>query len=116
MGEDMYLEERIEKLEEPVKELSDKVEHLESVNHDKWVSAKELSMLMGCSTNNIYIKIRSGEIYATKKLGALPRIPLSQFYEQEQEKPITVREKPQAKQKPQRELTMKEIVFGRDYN
>lgn len=75
----MYLEDRVNELEKQVKELTDKVAHLESVNNDKWVSAKELAEIMGCSVNNIYIRIRSGEIYASRKLGS-PKIPLSQFY------------------------------------
>ncbi len=75
----MYLEDRVNELERQVTELTDKVAHLKSVNNDKWVSAKELSEIMGCSVNNIYIRIRSGEIYASRKLGS-PRIPLSQFY------------------------------------
>lgn len=77
----MHIEERLDELEKQVKNLTDKVAHLE--HEEKWVSAKELSEIMGCSVNNIYIRIRSGEIYASRKLGS-PRIPLSQFYKTEE--------------------------------
>ncbi len=76
----MYLEEQVKQLTEDIKELTEKVKYLESVTNEKWVSAKELAEIMGCSVNNVYIRIRSGEIYATKILGS-PKIPLSQFYE-----------------------------------
>ncbi len=77
----MYLEERINKLEKQIQILTDKVAHLE--HEEKWVSAKELSEIMNCSVNNIYIRIRSGEIFASRQLGS-PRIPLSQFYNKEE--------------------------------
>lgn len=104
----MGIEQRIEELENLTKQLNDKVEYLEEVNHDKWVTAKELSEIMNCSLNNVYIKIRSGEIYATDKLGSIPRIPLSQFYiNKKGEEKTTI--KPRNNQKV---LTMKERVFG----
>lgn len=74
----MTIEDQIKELAGKVEELTDKVARLE--REEKWVSVKELAEIMGCSANNIYIRIRSGEIYASRKLGS-PRIPLSQFYE-----------------------------------
>ena len=74
----MSIEDQIKELTGKVEELTDKVARLE--REEKWVSVKELAEIMGCSTNNIYIRVRSGEIYASRKLGS-PRIPLSQFYE-----------------------------------
>ena len=73
----MSIEDQIKELTGKVEELTDKVARLE--REEKWVSVKELAEIMGCSTNNIYIRARSGEIYASRKLGS-PRIPLSQFY------------------------------------
>ena len=73
----MSIEDQIKELAGKVEELTDKVARLE--REEKWVSVKELAEIMGCSTNNIYIRARSGEIYASRKLGS-PRIPLSQFY------------------------------------
>jgi len=76
----MSIEERIALLENTAYELQNKINYLEKKNSDKWVSAKELAEIMSCSVNNIYIKVRSGEIYATKRLGSSPKIPMSQFY------------------------------------
>lgn len=69
----MTLEERIKRLEE------------QATNREEWVTPKELSEIMKCSTNNIYIKIRKGDIYATDKLGSILRIPMSQFYNEKEE-------------------------------
>jgi len=102
----MGIEERLAELEVLTKNLSSKILYLEKINNDKWVSAKELAELMGCSTNNIYIKIRKGDIYATDKLGSIPRIPMSQFYKKETLK-VEV-EKP----KSTGVLSVRERVFG----
>lgn len=91
----MTLEERIKRLEE------------QATNREEWVTPKELSEIMKCSTNNIYIKIRKGEIYATDKLGSIKRIPMSQFY-QNGKKPI------KKESNPNKELSIKELVFGTD--
>jgi hypothetical protein len=101
----MCIEDRIEELENKTKQLTDKVQYLETVNQDKWVSAKELSEIMGCSLNNIYIKIRKGEIYATNKLGSMPRIPMSQFYKNT----TVIRNVTEINNRP---ISMKEKVFG----
>lgn len=69
----MTLEERIKRLEE------------QATNKEEWVTPKELSEIMKCSTNNVYIKIRKGDIYATDKLGSILRIPMSQFYNEKEE-------------------------------
>lgn len=80
----MTIEDQIKELALKVEELTDKVARLE--REEKWVSVKELSEIMGCSANNIYIRVRSGEIYASRKLGS-PRIPLSQFYKNDEPAP-----------------------------
>ncbi len=74
----MYIEEMIKDLYEKVTEINQRMDSLQ--REEKWVSVKELAKIMGISPNTIYIKVRSGEIYASKKFGA-PRIPLSQFYQ-----------------------------------
>lgn len=74
----MYMEEKIEDLYTKVTEINRRMDNLQ--REEKWVSVKELAQIMGISPNTIYIKVRSGEIYASKKFGA-PRIPLSQFYQ-----------------------------------
>lgn len=74
----MYIEEMIKDLYEKVTEINQRMDSIQ--REEKWVSVKELAKIMGISPNTIYIKVRSGEIYASKKFGA-PRIPLSQFYQ-----------------------------------
>lgn len=74
----MYLEEMVKELYTKIDEVNQRMDSLQ--REEKWVSVKELAKIMGISPNTIYIKVRSGEIYASKKFGA-PRIPLSQFYQ-----------------------------------
>ena len=96
----MHIEDQLEELQETVDQLTEKVAHLEQVNNDKWLSVKELSEIMGVSTNTIYIKIRSGEIYASRKLGS-PKIPISQFYETKKPEP----------KKPEPKKSLQERIF-----
>lgn len=105
----MGIEERIENLEIQNEELRSKVEYLEHRNEERFVTAKELAAIMNCSVNNVYIKIRSGEIFATDKLGSIPRIPMSQFY-QNNPKEKKLRKNVQAKD--EKSKSMKELVFG----
>lgn len=74
----MYLEEKIEDLYTKITEVNQKLESLK--REEKWVTVKDLAKIMNISPNTIYVRIRSGDIYASKKFGA-PRIPLSQFYQ-----------------------------------
>ena len=105
----MYIEERLELLELQNKELREKLEDLMSKQKERFVTAKELSEIMNCSVNNIYVKIRSGEIFATDKLGSIPRIPMSQFYENN---PKEKNEKKKVQEKKEEQKSMKELVFG----
>ncbi len=97
----MYLEEKVEYLYTKIAELSQRMDSLQ--REEKWVSVKELAKIMGISPNTIYIKVRSGEIYASKKFGA-PRIPLSQFYQDK-----SVEEKVKKLEAPS---TLKERIFA----
>lgn len=103
METNMGIEERIERLEQLTEQMEDRINYLESKNNDKWVSAKELAQIMGCSVNNVYIKIRAGEIYSTNKLGSIQRIPMSQFYKNE-----SVKSEPKNSNE---NLTIKKKVF-----
>ncbi len=107
----MYVEQRIEELERQVSELSDKVKNLEMIGNERWLSAKEIAELMNCSVNNIYIRIRSGEIYATRILGS-PRIPISQFYKQSVGKDDTkkVRNREDKRKGIRKELCIKSMI------
>lgn len=98
------IEERIERLEKHCENL---LKQAEDTKEERWVTPSELAEIMNCSTNNIYIKIRKGEIYATDKLGSIKRIPMSQFY-QNGKKPI------KKESNPNKELSIKELVFGTD--
>ncbi len=73
----MYLEEQIADLYAKVAEMGQRVDSLQ--REERWVSVKELAQIMNVAPNTIYIKVRNGDIYASRKFGA-PRIPLSQFY------------------------------------
>lgn len=97
----MYVEENIEALNQAVEDLTNKVTDLEQRGNEEWVSAKDLAKIMGCSANTVYIKIRSGEIYASRLLGS-PKIPMSQFYETVAS-PI---------EKPKKQLSIKDRIFG----
>lgn len=103
----MGIEERIEQLETICSDLIEKLEYAEAKYCDRFVSSKELAKIMGCSTNNIYLKVRNGDIFATKKLGSNRRIPLSQFYINEDE-PIKKRKQPK---KVKENVTMQERIF-----
>lgn len=105
----MGIEERIEQLEVMCHELSEKLQQSEARQADRFVSAKELAEIMDCSLNNVYIKIRSGEIFATDKLGSIPRIPMSQFYQNNPKEKKVRRTKQKKDDKPK---SMKELVFG----
>lgn len=102
----MYIEERLEQLEKENTELRSRVETLERKGGDIFVSTKELAEIMHCTINTIYRKIRSGEIFVTRKAGEI-KIPMSQF--QEPEKIVHI---PKQRKKEERELTLKERVFG----
>lgn len=76
----MHLEDRIERLEEENKELKKRIQQLELAGPDRFVTPEEAADILGVSRNGVYLKIRSGQIFATKKAGGW-RIPMRQFYE-----------------------------------
>lgn len=103
----MFLEERLERLEKENIELKQRLAALEGKGGDVFVTAEELAKNFKCSTNTIYVKIREGEIAATRKAGGV-RIPMSQFY-QSCQLPNVVHIPKKRKKEPQ---TLKERVFG----
>ena len=98
----MYLEERLERLEEENEELKNRIKTLERKGADRFVTVGELAEMMGCSCNTIYCKIRTGEIESTRKTGD-HRIPMSQFYK---EQPKITKIKKEQKQ------DLKSLVLG----
>lgn len=105
----MFIEERLNLLETQNEELRKKIYELENKQSERFVTAKELSEIMQCSINNVYVKIRSGEIFATDKLGSIPRIPMSQFYENN---PKEKNEKKKVQVNDNQKKSMKALVFG----
>lgn len=102
----MYLEQQVEQLKRENEELKRRIESLEQKGADRFVTAEELAEIMGCSTNTVYVKVRAGEIEATKRTGGV-RIPMSQFYVQQPEKVLRMSHK-----KDPASQTLKERVFG----
>lgn len=103
----LYLEERVEQLERENQELKQRLDRMERRGADRFVTAGELAEMFGCSKNTIYVKVRSGEIYATRRAGDV-RIPMSQFYEEEKK----VVRLPPPEKKARGGLSLKEKVFG----
>jgi len=50
---------------------------------ERWLTPAECAEELHVTRNTVYIKIRKGKIYATRRLGE-PRIPMSQFYKKEE--------------------------------
>lgn len=102
----MYVEQRLEALEEENRLLHEKVEMLEKYSLTRFVTPKELAELMGCTVQNVHRKIKTGEVLATRKLGDA-RIPMCQFLEGLERPAI------KAEKKNPAELTMAEQIFGK---
>ncbi|MCD7967816.1 MAG: helix-turn-helix domain-containing protein [Clostridiaceae bacterium] len=112
----MGIEERLNRLEEENAALKDRVAYLEAVGLDEFLPPKAIAVKMHCSLSTVHNYIKNGRIQATRKLGDW-RIPTSQFYREDSEaaKPDVEFEsmiRSQKKKKPEKETTMKDIVFG----
>ena len=109
----MYLEERVGLMEKEVEGLKEKILSQTAKSDDRFVSPMELAEIMGCSRTTISNKIKSGEIYATRKLGD-PRIPMSQFYKSE---PIDLlKRRPGNLKRASGTESLKDLVFGEEHN
>ena len=112
----MGIEDRLNRLEEENAALKDRIAYLEAVGLDEFLPPKAIAAKMHCSKSTVLNYIKSGRIQATRKLGDW-RIPTSQFYREDSETVITDVEsesmiRPQKKRGPEKEATMKDIVFG----
>lgn len=112
----MGIEDRLNRLEEENAALKDRVAYLEAVGLDEFLPPKAIAVKMHCSLTTVHNYIKSGRIQATRKLGDW-RIPTSQFYREDFEDTTTGGEpesmiRPQKKKGPEKEATMKDIVFG----
>lgn len=105
----MFLEQQVEALIQESEQLKARLDLIERRGAEEFVTPKVLAEKMGCAENTIRVKIRSGEIYATKKVGGY-KIPMSQFYEKEIEGEKVMR-MPHKNKKPKEQMTLKEKVF-----
>lgn len=103
------IEERISSLEDKVAELNGIIDTLLSGRNEKWETPAQVAELLHCSVNNIYVKIRKGEIFADRSTGR-PRIPMSQF-----KQPVgpPVEKKVQHTQGNE---NLRKLIFGKDGN
>lgn len=104
----MYLEQRVEELEKENRLFRQELEELKAQNAERYVTPAQLSEIMGVHVNTIHKKIREGSIKVTRKLGD-PRIPMSQFTEEETPDGVI---KLITRKEVKKKLTIKEQVFG----
>lgn len=106
----MTIQERISKLELENKELKEYVDMLAVV--ERFVTPSELSEILKCSKNHIYIQIRKGIIQAVT-LGSAIRIPMSQFQQKTEQsvsrKVKKIQDEPEHKRKTMQEI--RNIIF-----
>jgi excisionase family DNA binding protein len=62
--------------------IEQRVRKLESQNSSEYATPNELAVILKTSPNNVYRKVRNGEIKA-QKLGRSYRIPMHQFCQSE---------------------------------
>lgn len=104
------LSEELQALHKEIATIKDELAQIQARSQEHFVSSTELAEIMGCTRKTICLKIQSGEIYATRKLGD-PRIPMSQFYKSD---PIDlIKRKPEKLRKVSGGGSMKELVFGK---
>ena len=98
------IEERITYLEEKINELNGIIDTLQGSRNEEWGTPAQVAEMLHCTVNNIYVKVRKGEIFADRSTGR-PRIPMSQF-----KQPIKF---PQEVDKEETEEDIRELVFGK---
>lgn len=107
----MYLEQKVEMLENVCEALSEQVRMLQARGNDEYLTPMECAQRLRVSQNTIYVWIKEGRIKTLKNLGTAYRIPMSQFYETEekQEKDFSkpVKKKKEEKQKSETRKTTK---------
>lgn len=102
--------EELQALHKEIAVIKDELARMRAIDHDRFVTPAELAEIMHCTLNTVYVKIRSGEIYATRRAGD-PRIPMSQFYKNE---PIDlIKHKPEKLRNVSGGESMKELIFGK---
>lgn len=105
------MSEDLQALHREIESIKDELEKIQARTQDRFVTSAELAEIMGCTRKTVCVKIKSGEIYATRILG-VPRIPMSQFYKSD---PVDLlKRKPERLRKAAGAETMKSLVFGKD--
>ena len=79
----MYLEERIDKMEETITDLQKEIIKLHQRNSDEILTPKEFAHKAKLSENTVYCWIREGKIKVLPNLGTALRIHMNQFYDDE---------------------------------
>lgn len=99
----------IQEIFKRIESLNDEILQIQAREQERFVTSAELAEIMGCTKKTVCVKIKSGEIYATRKLGD-PRIPMSQFYKTE---PFELlKRKPEKLRKASGGESMERLVFG----
>jgi len=100
----------IQEIFKRVESLNDEILKIQARERERFVTSAELAEIMGCTRKTICLKIQSGEIYATRKLGD-PRIPMSQFYKTD---PVDlIKRKPKELRKVSGGESMEQLIFGK---
>lgn len=100
----------IQEIFKRVESLNDEILQIQAREQERFVTSEELAEIMQCTKQTVHNKLKSGDIYATRKLGD-PRIPMSQFYKSD---PIDLlNRKPEKMRKVSGGESMKELVFGK---
>lgn len=103
------MQEELQELHKEIAVIKDELAQMQARNQERFVSPVELAEIMGCSRNTISNKLKSGDIYATRKLGD-PRIPMSQFYKTD---PVDLlKRKTERPRKAAGAETMENLIFG----
>lgn len=99
----------LQDLQKEIENIKDELAQMRAREQDQFVTSTKLAEIMGCTRKTICLKIQSGEIYATRKLGD-PRIPMSQFYKSD---PVDLlKRKPERLRKAAGAESMKSLVFS----
>lgn len=107
----MYIEQQMEALTKEMQAMKDELAQMKARSQEQFVTPAELAEIMQCTPTTVYTKIRSGDIYATRKTGD-PKIPMSQFYKSD---PIDLlKRKPEKLRKASGGESMEQLIFGKD--
>lgn len=100
----------IQEIFKRVESLNDEILKIQAREQERFVTSEELAEIMQCTKQTVHNKLKSGDIYATRKLGD-PRIPMSQFYKTD---PVDlIKRKPKELRKVSGGESMEQLIFGK---